>query len=69
MVPQPHPQSKGPHQRSSLVDATLPVPYAWQLPWPDKFFPLKSALSHLHTDSSCPRPCHGPSSADTFTGA
>lgn len=40
MAPQPHPHSEGSHQRSSLVGhATLSVPYAWQLPWPDKFFP------------------------------
>lgn len=68
MVPQPHPHSNRSYQRSSLVGhATLPVPYAWQLPWPDKFFPLRSALSHFHTESSCLRPCHGPSSRDTLT--
>lgn len=67
MVPQPQPHSKGSHQRSSLVGhATLPVPYAGQCL--ALLFPLRSALSHFHTDSSCPRPCHGPSSVDTSLG-
>lgn len=61
MTPQPHPHSEGSHQRSSPVGhATLSVPYAWQLPWPDKFFPLRSVLSHFHADSACVRPRHGP---------
>lgn len=45
-----------------------PSPLCRTVPCPDKFFPLRSALSHFHTDSSCPRPCHGPSSVDTLTG-
>lgn len=70
MVPQPHPHSKSSYQTFSLVGhATLSVPYAWQLPWPDKFFTLRSTLSHFHADSSCLRQCHGPSSVDTLTSA
>lgn len=67
MVPHPHPHCKGSHQTSRLMGhATLPVPYAWQLPWQDKFFPLRPALSHFHTDSSCPRQCHGPHSTPSL---